>query len=139
MNLSPKNGSGTLTANTQPRTKSSSAKSAKPRTPAHGTRSYQEKLLEWIDETFEVIVYPTGFEDCIVGVGERFGGPPVAVLDIAKMLAKLEKEGMTHDEAIEYFEFNILGTHVGEQNPVYMHVPDFKMEKPQRRKGAKAT
>ena len=70
-----------------------------------------------------------------MGVGERFGGPPMAVLDVEKMFTKMEREGMTREEAIEYFEFNILGAHVGEQNPVYMHIPNFKVEKePARRK-----
>ncbi len=92
------------------------------------TPSSHEKILEWIDETFDVVIYPTGFEDCIVGVAEKFGGPPVAVLDIEKMLTKLEKEGMSHDEALEYFEYNILGAYVGEQTPVYMHVPNFKLQ-----------
>jgi len=72
-----------------------------------------------------------------VGVGERFGGPPVAVLDVEKMLAQLEGEGMTREEAIEYFEFNILGAHVGEQNPVYLHVPEFKIETKGRKRKEK--
>ena len=72
-----------------------------------------------------------------MGVGERFGGPPMAVLDVEKMLKKMESEGMTREEAIEYFEFNILGAHVGEENPVYLHIPDFKIEtKTTGRKGA---
>ena len=107
-------------------------KKPKPRNPDHGprTRSLRtQQILKWIDETFEVIVYPSGFEDCIVGVGERFGGPPMAVLDVEKMFKKMQKGGMSREEAIEYFEYNILGAHVGEQNPVYMHVPDFKLEK----------
>ena len=117
-------------------TKSPKSLNDGPRTSDHGTRSLAtEKILEWIDETFEVIVYPDGFEDCIVGVGERYGGPPVAVLDIEKMLTKLEAKGMKHDEAIEYFEFNILGAYVGEQTPVYMHVPEIRVEKNQTRKG----
>lgn len=116
---------------------SAAKKSSRPRKPATPSLPNQ-KILEWIDETFEVIVYPNGFEDCIVGVGERFGGPPMAILDVEKMLTKLEKEGMTREEAIEYFEFNILGAHVGEQNPVYMHVPDFRVEKKaSTRKGEK--
>jgi hypothetical protein len=54
------------------------------------------------------------------------------------MLTKMESEGMTREEAIEYFEFNILGAHVGEENPVYLHIPDFKIEtKTTGRKGAK--
>ena len=112
----------------KPSIKSSKTQNDEPVIPDHGTRSSSEsKILAWIDETFDVVVYPTGFEDCIVGVGERFGGPPVAVLDLEKMLTQLEKDGMTRDEAIEYFEFNILGAHIGDENPVYMHVPDFKL------------
>jgi hypothetical protein len=73
-----------------------------------------------------------------VGVGERFGGPPMAVLDVEKMFTKMEKQGMTREEAIEYFEYNILKAHVGEQNPVYMHVPNFKVKaKTSSRKGEK--
>jgi len=117
------------------------SKSKSARTPTHGpgTRfSLQtQKILEWIDETFEVIVYPTGFEDCIVGVAEKFGGPPVAVLDLEKILSKLRKEGMTYEKAIEYFEYNILGSYVGEQTPVYMHVPNFKTNQGRKRKEKK--
>jgi len=117
---------------------SSRTPSGKPPPRRIGTpSSHASDLLSWIDETFEVIIYPSGFEDCIVGVGERFGGPPMAVLDVEKMLKKMESEGMTREEAIEYFEFNILGAHVGEENPVYLHIPDFKIEtKTTGRKGA---
>jgi hypothetical protein len=104
-----------------------------PRTPSSNT----EKILEWIDETFDVVIYPDGFADCIVGVGERYGGPPVAVLDLEKMLAKMEKGGMTREEAIEYFEYNILGAYVGEQTPVYMHIPDFKINSTRKGKATK--
>ena len=70
-----------------------------------------------------------------MGVAERYGGPPVAVLDVEKMLKTLQKTGMTHDQAVEYFEFNILGAYVGEASPVYMHSPNFKVEKNCRTKG----
>lgn len=127
-----------MTVKTNDKTQS---KSKSARTPTHGpgTRfSLQtQKILEWIDETFEIIVYPDGFEDCIVGVAEKFGGPPVAVLDLEKILSKLRKEGMTYEKAIEYFEYNILGSYVGEQTPVYMHVPNFKTNQGRKRKEKK--
>lgn len=114
-------------------------KKPKPRNPDHGPRtrsSETQRILEWIDETFEVVVYPSGFEDCIVGVGERHGGPPVAVMDVEKMLTKMEKQGMTREQAIEYFDRQLLGVHIGEENPVYMHVPNFKVKtKNSSRKG----
>ena len=119
--------------------KSRKTPNAGSRTKDHGTRSSStNRILEWIDETFEVIVYPTGFEDCIVGVGERYGGPPVAILDVEKMLTEMERQGMTREEAVEYFEYNILGAYVGAESPVYLHVPDFRIEKKTTaRKGAK--
>lgn len=119
--------------------KSKKSPNAESRPKRQGTRfSCASQILEWIDKTFEVIVYPTGFEDCIVGVGERFGGPPVAVLDVEKMLAQMEKDGMTREEALEYFEYNILGAYVGQESPVYLHVPDFRIEKKtSSRKGTK--
>lgn len=127
-----------MTVKTNDKTQS---KSKSARTPTHGpgTRfSLQtQKILEWIDETFEIIVYPDGFEDCIVGVAEKFGGPPVAVLDLEKILSKLRKGGMTYEEALEYFEYNILGAYVGDQTPVYMHVPDFKTDQGRKRKEKK--
>lgn len=85
-----------------------------------------DEMMEWLNETFEKVLYPVGFENCILGVAERFGGPPIVVLDIEKMLSTLEAQGMNHDEALEYFEYNILGAYVGEETPVYMHVPNFK-------------
>lgn len=127
-----------MTVKTNDKTQS---KSKSVRTPTHGpgTRfSLQtQKILEWIDETFEIIVYPDGFEDCIVGVAEKFGGPPVAVLDLEKILSKLRKEGMTYEKAIEYFEYNILGSYLGDQTPVYMHVPNFKTNQGRKRKEKK--
>jgi len=140
--LLKKNGSGTLKEKPAKKSNESSrTPSGKLRPRSIGTPSSPEnEILKWIDETFEVIIYPSGFEDCIVGVGERFGGPPMAVLDVEKMLTKMEKEGMTREEAIEYFEFNILGAHVGEENPVYMHVPEFKIERKEKsRKGTQRT
>ena len=69
-----------------------------------------------------------------MGVGERYGGPPVAVLDVEKMLTQLEGQGMTREDAVEYFEYNVLGAFVGEPSPVYLHIPDFNIKKERGKK-----
>ena len=107
--------------------------------PPQPTPSSHEKILGWIDENFDFIVYPDGFEDCIVGVGERYGGPPVAVLDIEKMLTKLEKEGLTREQALEHFESNVLDVSIGAQSPVYLHIPNFNLTKKTSSRKGKAT
>jgi hypothetical protein len=33
----------------------------------------------------------------------------------------MQRDGMTHEEAIEFFDFNIAGAYVGEYTPIYMY------------------
>lgn len=62
-----------------------------------------------------------GFDDCIIGVCESFGSIPVVAYDYDKVIAHLESQGMTYEEAVEYHEFNQLGSYVGERTPVFIH------------------
>ena len=61
-----------------------------------------------------------GFDDCIVGIGTRFGSEEFVIYDYAKVIAQLESWGMTYDEAVEYHEFNQLGAYVGDHTPAFM-------------------
>jgi hypothetical protein len=83
-------------------------------------------MMEWIDETFDLVIVPDGFEHCIMGVVELQSGVPVAVLNVSMILETLVKDDMTYDEAQEYFEFNMLGAYVGEGTPLYMYTPEFE-------------
>jgi hypothetical protein len=62
-----------------------------------------------------------GFDDCIIGICESFGGVPVVAYDYERVLANLQASGMTYEEAVEYHEFNQAGAYVGEQTPVFIH------------------
>ena len=59
-----------------------------------------------------------GFDDCIIGLAEEFGNGPRIVYSKEKIIEKL-KEEMTHEEALEYYDYNILGGYFGEQNPIF--------------------
>ena len=61
-----------------------------------------------------------GFDDCIIGVCESFGGIPVVAYDYDLVIAKLQSHGMTYEEAVEYHEFNQAGAYVGELTPVFI-------------------
>jgi hypothetical protein len=51
---------------------------------------------------------------------ERFGMRPVILLDRDKCISIfVERDGMTHEEAEEYFEFNIIEAWVGEGTPCF--------------------
>jgi hypothetical protein len=73
----------------------------------------------------EDILTANGLDDAIIGVGTRCGQPPLAVYDVSKVLDILvDRDGMTYEEAEEYFGFNIEGAWVGEQTPVWLRVPE---------------
>ena len=65
-----------------------------------------------------------GFDDAIAGIIRQFNQPAKVVYDYGKCLEILEKrDGMTHDEAIEFMEFNVVGAYVGEDTPAWMMQP----------------
>lgn len=59
-----------------------------------------------------------GFDNCIIGVVEEFGNGPRILYSKEKIIDELCEE-MTREEALEYYDFNILGGYFGEQNPVF--------------------
>ena len=62
-----------------------------------------------------------GYDDCIVGVVERFGQDSYFIYDKDLVLEKLQKEnGMSYEDALEYYEYNQLGAYVGERTPAFL-------------------
>jgi hypothetical protein len=68
----------------------------------------------------EEILYADGFEDAFMGHAEIFN-KTIAIYDKAKCLEILvERDGMTEEEAEEYFNFNVIGAYVGENTPGFL-------------------
>jgi hypothetical protein len=61
-----------------------------------------------------------GFDAAIVGLVERFGMGPVVLYDRQKCIEVLLGQGMDHDGAEEYFDFNVAGAWVGEGTPAFV-------------------
>ena len=60
-------------------------------------------------------------DDAIIGVGESFSRQPILVYSVESIVKKLmERDGMTEEEAIEFFEFNIIGSYNGEGMPIFV-------------------
>lgn len=60
------------------------------------------------------------FDCCIMGVGVSCGHDTVVIYDTDKIIEVLMSQGMNHEEAYEYMEFNILGAYVGEHTPIFL-------------------
>lgn len=61
-----------------------------------------------------------GYDDCVVGIVTRFGQEPILCYNYDKILTKLMEDGMDEEEAIEYFEYNIIGAYMGELTPCFI-------------------
>ena len=65
------------------------------------------------------ILFADGFDKAIEGVtwdGERTR----VVYETEKILSILMEDGMTYDEASEYFDFNVAGSYMGVYTPLYL-------------------
>ena len=63
------------------------------------------------------------YDSCIAGIGWRTASDPVLVYDRAKILEFLQTE-MTEEDAIEHYEFNIVGSWVGDGTPIFVELVD---------------
>lgn len=75
-------------------------------------------LLAEIDAS---LLLADGFDEAIVGYGQRCSEPPVVIYDRSKCLEILMRDGMTLEEAEEFFSFNVEGAWVGPRTPVFLH------------------
>tara|TARA_B100001094_G_C18195858_1_gene810864 strand:- start:4627 stop:4890 length:264 start_codon:yes stop_codon:yes gene_type:complete len=76
--------------------------------------------LEELSEINPEALQADGFEKAFIGYVERCGQQPTACYDKAKLLKHLVADGLSYEEAIEHFEYNINGSFVGEFTPFYL-------------------
>jgi len=80
-----------------------------------------ENKKDWLSEIDPDILLADGFETAIMGYSERAGNPTIATYSTAKCIQVLmERDGMTDEEAHEYFYFNVVGAWVGEYTPCFV-------------------
>lgn len=90
------------------------------------------RIKDWIADYNEEALLVTGFDQAIIGMCEQFGNNPVVAYDREKCIEILMKdfasdvdEGESYEEdlhtlAVEHFEFNVVGSFVGENTPVFL-------------------
>ena len=76
-----------------------------------------EQLKETIAEYNPEALFDDGHDHAIMG----YSSDGRVVYSADQIIGGLMNEGMTNEEAIEYFHFNIEGAYVGEFTPIYMY------------------
>jgi hypothetical protein len=66
------------------------------------------------DESF---LKADGFDEAVIGLEEKSGRLIYSTAICLEILVK--DDGMTMEEAIEYFYYNIEGAYMGEQTPIF--------------------
>lgn len=82
-----------------------------------GKRDNSE-LVTNIADYYPQALKADGFDACIVGYTTE--GRIVYSIDMV-LTTLVDRDGMTSDEAIEYFEFNMSCAYPGEFPPIYMY------------------
>ena len=63
-----------------------------------------------------------GLDDAVIGSDYKKGRAVYSIERILQIL--IDRDGMSMDEAIEYFDFNIGGSYVGEMTSLYVWTED---------------
>ena len=89
------------------------------------TLSLQERLEAWHEGEGLLLLGESPeaqeeFIDAVIGVTWR-EGLPVVVYDREKVIqVYIDRDGMSREDAEEFYEFNVEGAYVGPQTPVYV-------------------
>jgi hypothetical protein len=69
----------------------------------------------------EGLLLADGLEHAFIGLVMRFNVlEPIACYDYDEVIQGYIEDGMTEEEAVEFFEFNVIGAWAGERTPCYI-------------------
>ncbi len=78
-----------------------------------------------IDDENDSPLLMDGFEQALIGFGQRINEPLLAIYSWSEMVKVLmTRDGMSDEEAIEYISYNCQGAWVGERTPIIVEPPE---------------
>ena len=78
-----------------------------------------EAIKQELVESNPDALYADGYDEALAGIGRRCGQPDLAVYDANKIIDILARD-MSEEEAVEFYEFNVVGAWVGPNTPVFL-------------------
>jgi len=79
-----------------------------------------DAIVNIVTEANEDALLADGLEDALIGIVERFGQPPLALYDREKCIQIfMDRDGMTWQDAEEFFQLNVIGAWVGNGTPAF--------------------
>ena len=79
------------------------------------------RIIEAIGEENKRAILFDGYEQAFIGVSHRYGQPPLVVYSYRKCIEiNMKRDGMSYEEAIEWFEYNAMRTWAGKHTPIIL-------------------
>lgn len=78
-----------------------------------------DRILANYDDESDEFLIADGLDKAIIGLEERSMRLIYSVSKCIEIF--VEDQGMTHEEALEWFSFNVEGGYVGEKTPIWCH------------------
>ena len=85
----------------------------------------KEEIQKYLEDRNVTVLTADGFDEAFLGIS--CDQPPRAIYDYDKMIEILQRD-MSYEDAVEYFDYNIGGSYVGPQTPLYIVRPDREEE-----------
>ena len=73
-----------------------------------------------IAEKYPELLVADGFDKAIIGVSRTFNKLSIAYDTNKCIKILISRDKMSKEEAIEYFEYNVVGSYVGEHTPSFI-------------------
>ena len=84
-------------------------------------KSIRSLIEEWVELNESSVLFADGFDEAIIGVSlDNPKEGPRIIYSQPKCISILKDGGMTHEEAEEYFSFNVVGAWFGESTPLFI-------------------
>lgn len=80
----------------------------------------KEEILQRLSEINPEAVILDDFQDALIGYTENSFFSNSAVYDFEKCISLLIERGLPLNDAVEYFEFNVLGAYFGNNSPIFV-------------------
>jgi len=77
-------------------------------------------VRETLAEDNPCALFADGLDSAIIGVARRCGQPTLVAYSYSKAVQHFMSEGMSHEEAVEWMEFNVVGAWMGDNTPVWI-------------------
>jgi len=72
----------------------------------------------------EALLLPENYDNALMGYINQWNAPTVAAYSSEKIVRVLQQDGLSYEDAYEYYEFNIAGAYLGENTPLFLHMEE---------------